>query len=169
MTELLRILFDESISDFFNLESRNITGDTSERNLCGRLAMIIEKKLIDNRMIGYYADPEYNRMEYDKGKKIWVENKSKTVCCDLIVHSRGEIPDNDNLIAIEMKKSGRKAEDIENDKNRLRSMTSRIGPSGYVNEYKIGFYIELDIEQNKYGIEEFREGHSVDNCIWRAF
>ncbi len=46
-----------------------------------------------------------------------------TIICDLIVHSRGEIVEKDNLIALEMKKAYRSMQEKENDKTRLVALT----------------------------------------------
>ncbi len=169
MRENLKELFNESIAIFFDAESKNIAGGTSEQNLCCRLAMIMENKMKEKGIQGYYADTEYNRMTYDKVKKIWVENQQKKIYSDLIVHSRGEIPDEDNLIAIEMKKSTRPYLKRESDKHRLKSMTKHGTSLEYVCGYKIGFYIEIDIAKKSYNIEEFREGDSVGSCIRGEF
>ena len=168
MPEKLKELFNESIAIFFNTEAKNIAGGTSERNLCCRLAMTIENKMKENGIQGYYADTEYNRMTYDKIKKVWIGGSPTTVVCDLVVHSRGEVPDKDNLIAIEMKKSSSSHhKKIEQDKSRLRSMTEctecRTSP-GHVCGYQIGFFIEIDPQQHAYKIEEFRGGISVNTC-----
>ena len=45
------------------------------------------------------------------------------IICDLILHSRGERPADDNLIAIEMKRSTRPEHEKDEDRLRLRTLT----------------------------------------------
>ncbi len=57
----------------------------------------------------YFTDVEYNRNKNGIVKTIIDENEViTTITCDLIVHSRGSYTQQDNLIALEMKKSNRK-------------------------------------------------------------
>ena len=60
---------------------------------------------------GYYTDVEYNRNRGNiKTVKKTIKGPTEhiiNVTCDLIMHSRGKHPEQDNLIAIEMKKSNR--------------------------------------------------------------
>lgn len=51
------------------------------------------------------------------------EEQIVTINCDLIVHSRGQNTFQDNLIALEMKKSTGKQKDKERDRNRLECLT----------------------------------------------
>ena len=59
----------------------------------------------------YKVDVEYNRNDGALKTAIVGENSViKSIVCDLILHSRGRIPRQDNLIALEMKKSYRSEE-----------------------------------------------------------
>ena len=75
--------------------------------------------------------------------------------CDLIVHSRGKNIENDNLIAIEMKKSTRPKSEFIDDRKRLRALTKESYDDIWSNDgialpelvcgYDIGIYLILDI------------------------
>ncbi len=88
-------------------------------------------------------------------KTIYNEDlKVVTIICDLIVHSRGEIVEKDNLIALEMKKAYRSMQEKENDKARLVALTKdsydgvwsfdgKTLPE-HVCGYDLGIYYEID-------------------------
>ena len=63
----------------------------------------------DDSYSGYYTDVEYNRNAGGiKTIRKTIRGQQEEIIpinCDLILHSRGENVDQDNLIAIEMKKS----------------------------------------------------------------
>ena len=91
--------------------------------------------------------------------------------CDLIVHSRGEIVEKDNLIALEMKKSYRPMKEKENDKARLVALTKdsydgvwsfdgKTLPE-HVCGYDLGGYYEIDSKNCLIDIEYYVKGKKV--------
>lgn len=93
------------------------------------------------------------------------EMKIIEIECDLIVHSRGHNRQQDNLIAIEMKKStnrNKRKEDIE----RLQYMTK----NSYYNEityeelpkhicrYAIGIFYDINIKKQQVNLEYYKNG-----------
>lgn len=164
--------FDEGKTKFFLKEKRNIISGVSEINLCGRLSINLELLLEKYNLIGYYTDTEYNRKQNERVKTILDENMAVvTINCDLIVHSRGEKMGNDNLIAIEMKKSTRPEEEKLSDKMRLRALTKssydniwsfdgKAHPE-HVCGYELGIYLEIDIEKRDYFVEGFIGGEKT--------
>jgi hypothetical protein len=173
MDKLLTQIFDESANIFFASEVQNILHDVAERNLCGRLAIYITSKLEEHEITGYYADPEYNRKQGGQVKTI-LDNEMNviTIQCDLIVHSRGKIIEQDNLIAIEMKKSTRPEAEKEADRKRLRAMTknSYDGVWSYNGEthpehvcgYVVGIYMILNLVQRTWLLEYYQNGELVN-------
>lgn len=95
-----------------------------------------------------------------------------TINCDLIVHSRGEIIEQDNLIALEMKKSTARPREKEKDKQRLIALTKDNfddvwlfdGTSlpEHVCRYKLGIYYEVNIKRHKVYIKYYRQGKLID-------
>ena len=174
MPDELAIVFDRAFKQFCSEERSGIQNGVNERNLCGRLGIYLQSAAERSALRGYYADPEYNRKQQGKVKTI-MNRKMKVVVvnCDLILHSRGEIVERDNLIAIEMKKSDRPQKDKDEDRERLMALTK----SSYDNVwsydgktlpehvcgYELGMYIELDRRSFTYILEEYRGGALVSS------
>lgn len=88
--------------------------------------------------------------------------------CDLIVHSREECLEQDNLIAIEMKKSKRSKTSKDNDKDRLKCLTKDSfddiwafdGKSlpEHVCRYIIGIYYEINYNKRQIELEYYYKG-----------
>jgi hypothetical protein len=172
MTDELDAIFEESFDSFLAQESANIVNGVSERNLCGRLALCLEVFKSKYGLKNYYADTEYNRKQNGKVKTVLDDDLQVIVInCDLIFHSRGEIVERDNLIAIEMKKADRPEAEKFKDRARLRAMTkaSYDGVWSYdgkthpehVCGYELGIYVELDSNRRTFRIEEFRGGNGI--------
>ena len=173
---MLSQIFTQSLSQFFANETQNIISGVSERNLCARFAMILERTAHNEGFNNYYADVEYNRKQNGEVKTILDDNMQIIVInSDLILHSRGEIPSRDNLITIEMKKSNRPESEKISDRTRLRTMTkssyddiwSADGETHpeHVCGYEIGYFIELDYVNRLYTIQKFRHGQQVDEYL----
>jgi hypothetical protein len=125
------------------------------------------------RRICYCADVEYNRANDDTIKTIVGQRMEPvTITCDLILHSRGQMPEQDNLIAIEMKRSGPPSVEKAKDRYRLMALTRApfdgVWPAGgdieieYVCDYVVGYFMVLDRRSDLFRIEEYVRGHLVD-------
>lgn len=174
---MLSHIFDQSLKEFFGNEVKQILSGVSERNLCARLSLKLQKFANENGFEGYYADPEYNRKQNGRIKTILDDDmKVINITCDLILHSRGEIIERDNLIAIEIKKSNRPEEEKENDRNRLRALTkssydevwSFDGTTHpeHVCGYEIGYFVDIDLENQNFTVEKFEEGELVNQNLY---
>ena len=171
-------LFEKSNKDFLKKNISLIKSDVSERSMCGALAQTILLRIQNNVEYGnYFADVEYNR---NNGKiKTIKKNVSDmdvrviSVVCDLILHSRGKCPEQDNLIALEMKKSNRSAKEKNNDRERLACLTKdtyddvwsydgRTLPE-HVCGYVLGVYYEIDQKKNEILIEYYYKGEKVNS------
>lgn len=172
MIEQLREVFWSSFTRFVERETDNILKGTSERNLCGCLAPILERRAIDAGFEQYRADIEYNRKR-GKVKTILDEQAHVLrITTDLILHRRGSVIEDDNLIAIEMKRSGHRAAEKDKDRARLRALTKSsydgVWSADGQNEpehvcgYKLGYYIELDSEGRRFRVEEYQSGEQSD-------
>ena len=145
----------------------------SERALCGALMIHLNRLMVkDKSLEGYYTDVEYNRNRGNiktiqktiRGPKEQIIN----VTCDLIMHSRGHHIEQDNLIAIEMKKSNASEEEKQKDKDRLKALTkdsfddvwSFDGTTlpEHVCRYLIGIYYEINFSKRKIFLEYYRQG-----------
>ena len=143
----LYAFFNEGKVKFFEREVDNILAGTSERNLCGRLSIYLERLLKKYGLTEYYSDPEYNRKQNGKVKTILDDDMEiVTINCDLIIHSRGKEMGNDNLLAIEMKKYTRPNNEKISDKNRLRTMIIEIIKSMFLFEAKMNLKCKIYFE-----------------------
>lgn len=174
MKEQLRKLFYESLDNFFVREAANIGAGIAERNLCARLAMILEPKAHESGLTDYFADPEYNR-KYGRVKTILDENAVEVrINCDLLLHSRGQCAD-DNLIAVEMKKSERPVQEELDDCERLRTLTKPnyndlVVLEGDLEEqhvcgYKLGYFLWIDAESRTYRLKEYSNGTFISEQV----
>lgn len=168
----LEQIYSSAIESFLKVETATILDDVSERNLCGRLAIQLEREIQARGLEAYFADTEYNRKQHGHVKTILSDNLEViNITCDLIVHSRGRVIQNDNLIAIEMAKPNKTAADILADKNRLRALTksSYDGVWSYgdgahpehVCGYVMGLFIMVDRINRVLKTEVFRSGESA--------
>jgi hypothetical protein len=174
----MRELFYRSFDVFLVRERNNILNDVSERNLCQRLGFYLEDERKAAGLDGYFVDAEYNRQQNGHIKTI-IDDEAReiSITCDLILHSRGEMIQHDNLIAIEMKKSDRPARDKQNDRIRLRALTKPSYDGVWVNDgtglpkyvcgYDLGLYIELDVGNGGVTVEEFERGEPVGRRVYR--
>lgn len=168
----IKTLFKAAKRKFIEREGANILSGVNERNLCGRLSTYLEIALHENQIIDYYSDTEFNRKQNGEIKTI-IDNELKVIKinCDIIVHSRGKFIENDNLLAIEMKKSTRPEGEKISDKNRLRALTKKLGDDVYSNDgithpehvcgYQLGVYMEINIQEKLCFFEYYKEGNKV--------
>ena len=158
----LEDIFREAVEEFLAREFALVRKDAHEQSFCGRLAIYIDHAKDRHGLEPYYVDVEYNRQGEGRKRIIHpVTREPIHVVCDLLLHSRGELRD-DNLIALEMKKAEAKSEDKQSDRERLQALTTA-APEGaeedYVCSYKLGYYLEVDIRNATLLIEEYREGN----------
>ena len=171
--EAMYSLFQGALRTFLIEDAANIRNNISERNLCSRLAMQFQQLLPSYNLKAYYADTEYNRKQEGKIKTIVLgDTRVIRVTCDLIVHSRGE-QGRDNLIAIEMAKPDKTAEQIDSDRMRLMALTKRsfddvssydgVAHPAHVCGYLLGAFIMVDRAKAVASVEFFEDGASTVN------
>ena len=119
----LKTIFKLANRDLINLDKDLFETNVSERTLCGALMLRLHERLKQTIYSSYYVDVEYNRNRGGKLKTLvkTVQRPKLDIIkinCDLIVHSRGKCVEQDNLIAIEMKKSNRSKSDKDKDRER---------------------------------------------------
>ena len=99
-------IFRKSNEEFINKKLDLILSWVSERSLCWKLSCYLNDIVRKSEFNNYHVDTEYNRNYWWNIKTIInSEKKVLSITCDIIVHSRWESREQDNLIAIEMKKS----------------------------------------------------------------
>lgn len=176
----MKRLFESANSDFLSIDKELFLNRVSERTLCGRLMLHLYNKMMQNESLSnYYVDVEYNRNK--RGIKTIIktikgpEDKIIRINCDLIIHSRNKNYFQDNLIALEMKKTERKKADKQADKDRLKALTKKsFDDIGSVDEgtrpkhvcgYMLGIYYEVNLRKNKIFVEYYSEGEFLSNAV----
>jgi len=172
-------IFDLANSKFLLKELSLIESDVSERCICASLKGYLEKEIEKYlKYKKYHVDVEYNRNAGHVKTIINSDFKVIQVTCDLIIHSRGEDEKNDNLIALEMKKSYQSEENKNADRERLIALTRSENTNDvwsfdgktfprYVCGYKLGIYYEIDLPNRIILIEYYRGGNLVGKDIKR--
>jgi len=169
-------IFENANKNFLSNNTILFTQRVSERTLCGSLMLELNNVIKKTCYCEYFVDVEYNR---NKGGKLkTIINSSLNVVkinCDLIVHSRGMNTQQDNLIAIEMKKSNRLKKDKESDKERLICLTkdsfddvwSFDGKSlpEHVCRYVLGIYYEINYNKKNIKLEYYSKGNKYKENI----
>lgn len=163
-------LFIESSDRFLASERELILSGVSERCLCGALMLVIRRELDNSEFNNYYSDIEYNR-NFDGIIKTIIDDNSVVVniTCDLIIHSRGMNPGQDNLVAIEMKRDNHPDEEKNKDRARLRALTKANNDSmthtadgrtmpRNVCGYIVGVFYEISLTNRLVNIEYYRNG-----------
>jgi hypothetical protein len=178
MIEELAHIFEDANDSFIKRDIGLFKSEVSERTLCGALQLQLYQHIITTEFEGYYVDVEYNRnkngtiktcIKTIKGPKEEVVR----INCDLILHSRGEIVVQDNLIAVEMKKATRPQTEKDSDRIRLQALTKdsyddvwsfdgKTLPE-HVCRYVLGIYYEINFEEKYIDIEYYSKGHLYDD------
>jgi hypothetical protein len=157
----LEDIFREALDEFLAREFALVRKDAHEQSLCGRLAIYLDHAKDRHGLKAYFVDVEYNRR--GEGRKQILHpltGQHIDVVCDILLHSRGELQD-DNLMAVEMKKDYATDERKQSDRERLQALTLPMPEGGnpdYVCGYPLGYYLEVHIGNGTLIIEEYRQG-----------
>ena len=151
----IRRLYEE---DYFNIRA-----GVSERNICARLTLHIEKLMREcnhaDLFEGYYVDVEYNRMGYGS-LKYYEDHKQELryMVSDLLIHSRGR---SRNYLAVEMKRKGN-YKNAKDDRKRLEALVKSRPDnpeSNCVYGTLVGAYITYSSDEAEIELFEDYEGH----------
>ena len=134
----LEKVFRDALDQFLSREFALVRKNAHEQSLCGRLGIYLDHAKDQHGYKIYFVDFEYNRN--GEGRKNILHPVTKEpigVICDLLLHSRGDLED-DNLIAVEMKKANAKRTRKQADRERLRALTMPL-PEGGKLDYVCGY------------------------------
>lgn len=152
----LKAMFWEANRAFLENHASLLKRELSERCLCGALMYELNKQLEKKDLKNYHADIEFNRVikkATNKVKQLPDEKGTpKHIFPDIIVHNRSE----ENLLALEMKKSTARGYAKEIDKNRLSLLTSL-----YPYKYKLGIYYEINHKKSQIVVEFYQTGRRI--------
>lgn len=173
--EELVTLFENANHDFLHEDCSLFSTQVAERTLCGALMLHIHDIIKnDDTFSGYYTDVEYNRNQGGiKTIQKTIHGQREEILpinCDLILHSRGEHIEQDNLIAVEMKKSSTSCDAKRKDRERLIALTKDSFDDvwtwdnnfpEHVCRYVLGVYYEINYNRRQILIEYYRRGELV--------
>lgn len=167
-------IFKNANRRFLKEEKENIKRNVSEENICQNLANYLRDIMKEMKIDGYYVDVEFDRNDNMIKAIIDEQMKIIKIKCDLIVHSRGRNKQQDNLIAIEMKKSTNKKKRKE-DRERLQYMTRNTHYNEiayeelprYICRYAIGIFYDINIKKQQVKLEYYEEGRLCKEEILR--
>lgn len=165
-------LFESANKSLLKKDLELIKNDVSERTVCAALMTHLKGALWGTPFCTYHVDVEYNRNKDGMIKTIIDEKNVVTnITCDLIVHSRGAYIEQDNLIALEMKKANRTDAEKQKDKNRLKALTreknnvwcydGKTFPD-QVCRYILGIYYEISLDHHQVYLEYYHHGDLVN-------
>lgn len=177
--QLLEACYASALTQFLANDLRLLATVTHEQALAHRIAKYLEEKARGMGLDEHYvADCEYNRNGNMVKRIIDEKGEIISIRADIILHSRGLLTEQDNLIAIELKMLPEKEENLESDRIRLVAMTAQNSHDTYawnggelpkyVCGYKLGVYLLFDakaglIHQEFYGDEAFKgNGQTID-------
>lgn len=167
--KMIRKVFEESMDLFFEHEVQEVLEGVNERNNCGRMSIYLQQIAHKHGLTEYFADTEYNRKQ-DSAVKTILDGQMKVIPinCDLLLHSRGRIVVEDNLVAVEVKKRDELKGEKEKDRDRLRALTKASYDDVWSNDgvalpehvcgYLLGVFIELDRVKRVCRFEYYRQG-----------
>ena len=174
-------LFESANNHFLKDDVKLFEDGVSERTLCGALMLHLHEAMWDNPMYnGFHADVEYNRNR-NTIKKILQKKEDNddeiivNINCDILVHGRGQTQEQENLIAIEMKKDYAQEADKNRDRYRLEALTSDpnewrdrgLFPYDGVEmediryNYVLGVYYEVSYSDGMILIEYYQKGEKL--------
>ena len=166
----LKQIFINCSETFITDETELILSGVSERCLCGSFMIILRNALDNSEFKQYFTDIEYNR-NFDGEIKTIIDDKAvvTNITCDLIIHSRGQIQNQDNLIAIEMKRDNHKESEKNKDRIRLKALTKPTNDTNtysadgrtlpqHVCGYIVGVFYEISIPNRNISIEYYQNG-----------
>ncbi len=164
-------LFERALAMFVKDERDHILSGISEQNLCFRLALALEAERVGANLENYKVDTEHNRNGGQLKTILDEKMHSVSIRVDIILHSRGEVPAQDNLIAVEMKRTEHPTSEKEKDRVRLRTLTKASYDDvwsadnetlpEHVCGYVLGYYLELDLLVPAFRVEVFESGDRV--------
>ncbi|OXT02747.1 hypothetical protein B7H23_07695 [Notoacmeibacter marinus] len=169
--ETLAPLFKRALEKFVHGERDHILSGVSEQNLCFRLALALEHEREAAGLADYAVDTEHNRNGGQLKTILDDQMHPISIRVDIILHSRGNVRVQDNLIAVEMKRLEHPAEEKERDRMRLRAMTKAsydnlwsadgVTLPEHVCGYVLGYYLELDRSKPAFAVEVFEKGNQT--------
>jgi len=147
---------------------RNIELGVSEVTLQGNFSQAFKEILKEMKIYNYYSEINYNKNKHFTKCIINEKMEYFDIFCDLIIHSCGENLEQDNLLAIEMKKKENRKDRLK-DRKRLEIMTSDsyVGEilfdelPTYICRYSLGIFYDLDVKKRQIELDFYQHGELI--------
>lgn len=166
--DLIFKLLQQALVMFLEKEQRNIELNVHEDGLSSKLSSYLKLCLMQydkdqktHYFDDYDVDIQVNKTEGGDPKRYG--ESGKIMRCDLMIHSKGLNPDQENLLYIEMKKNNN-SQQVEKDKQKLCELVGPVPP--YVTDDRLkkmyetvlGVFLELDLNTRHFhGIKYWYE------------
>lgn len=147
---------------------RNIELGVSEVTLQGNFSQAFKEILKEMKICNYYSEINYNKNKHFTKCIINEKMEYFDIFCDLIIHSCGENLEQDNLLAIEMKKKENRKDRLK-DRKRLEIITSdsyvgeilfdELPP--YICRYSLGIFYDLDVKKRQIELDFYQHGKLI--------
>lgn len=168
MRNIIFDLLENALEEFYAKEQRNLELDIHEIAHGHRLALYFEKQIREYDEVhqeklfeNYYVDIEFNRTEGGAVKTVVYNGELHETRCDILLHSKGNVPDRENLLIIELKKehsTNKEQEDIW-EINRMVSPREEGAPDAAICNTLLGVYLKIGLScyfGTKYWYEDGR-------------
>ncbi|WP_144972241.1 hypothetical protein [Bremerella volcania] len=146
--EEIESLVREAVAELKEKDSLLFQVKGSERSITHRLAVYLEK-----RFEGWQVDCEYSRIEKNGDYKVllhpdgkikthWLDIGGSRIFPDIVVHNRGKVDRQNNLLVIEVKTTWNR-DDESQDLFKLKALTGGL-TYGQLVCYKFGAFLKFD-------------------------
>lgn len=170
---LLRSCYTAALAKFCENDIQLIATITHEQAMAHRIALYLEQECrAQGEEINplYVVDCEYNRNGNSVKRIVNGQGIVIPIRADIILHSRGQVLEQDNLLAMELKIMPARDAELESDRLRLMAMTENTFTKTFkwgkgrlpesVCRYKFGVYLLIDAAQGYIDQEYFYDGQA---------
>ncbi|MBS6064582.1 MAG: hypothetical protein KH844_02040 [Neisseria mucosa] len=167
-------IFDVALKDFLKKQTSLFLNNVAERSWYPHFIDEVNKQKKKFKFLKeYFTDAEYNRQQDGQIKVILDQTTSNSerkinICCDVILHGRGECGPIENILSVEFKKESNTQDEKDKDKIRLRALTATPYDNVYsadgtvfpetVCGYFLGCYVEINCQNLDVIVEYYING-----------
>ncbi|HHK6031582.1 TPA: hypothetical protein ACQWGJ_002295, partial [Neisseria subflava] len=167
-------IFDVALKNFLKKQKFLFSINVGERTWYSHFIDEVNKQKKKFKFLKeYFTDAEYNRQQ-DGQIKVMLDQTTPNserkinICCDVILHGRGECGPIENILSVEFKKESNTQDEKDKDKIRLRALTATPYDNVYsadgtvfpetVCGYFLGCYVEINCQNLDVIVEYYING-----------
>jgi len=169
MRNTIFVQLERALDEFYEKEKRNLELNVHEIAHAHRLAVYFENHLRrydesheEKLFKNYFVDVEFNRTEGGNPKEVYYNNELHKKRSDILLHSKGLVPEQENLLIIELKKedsTDKEKEDICAIKRMVSPKEDGTPDSSICNTH-LGVYLKIG-EKCYFGIKFWYEDERI--------